>query len=69
VTLETPYSVRIVKIGSDLGDAMNAIREWLDSRKIEPIEFKTLPVDGGGIVLNICFRYEDEAHLFELAFS
>jgi hypothetical protein len=68
VTLDTRFSVRIEKTGSDLGGAMNAIREWLDSRKIEPVEFKTLPVDGGIIALNIRIRSEDEAYLFDREF-
>jgi hypothetical protein len=54
VSLDTPHS---------------EIRSWLDSRKIEPIEFKTLPLDGGAIALNIRFRSEDEAYLFERAFA
>lgn len=67
--LDTPFSVRIEKTGSDLGKTMNEIRSWLDSKKIEPIEFRTLPLDGSIIALNIRFRSQDEAYLFEHEFA
>ena len=52
-----------------LGDLMNEIRSWLDGRKIRPIEFKTLSRETGGVILEIKFRTEDEAYLFEQAFA
>ena len=52
-----------------LAEVMNEIRLWLDKRKIEPIEFKTLPADGGNITFDIRFHTQDEAYLFEQEFA
>ena len=40
MTLKSPFSVRIQKHGKALGDAMNEIRSWLDSHKIQPTDFR-----------------------------
>jgi hypothetical protein len=48
---------------------MNDIRLWLDSHKIEPVEFKTVPLDGGSIAFDIRFQSQEEASLFKQAFA
>jgi hypothetical protein len=40
----------------------------LDRNKIEPVEFTSEAKDGT-ITLDICFRSQDEAQLFERAFA
>ena len=63
---ENPRVVRIeAPIGSPLGEAMNAIRSWLDSHKIQPAAFKVLPAVG----FEIAFRQEDEAGRFREQFG
>jgi hypothetical protein len=61
VCIETP-------VGTPLGDSINDVRPWLDHHKIEPIEFK-LETKGGFITLEIRFRGQDEARLFERDFA
>jgi hypothetical protein len=63
------YSVHIeTPMGTSLGDAMNDIRSWLDTHKIEPINFTSHAI-GDAFVLDIRFRSQDEAHLFERDFQ
>jgi hypothetical protein len=50
-----------------LGQIMNEIRSWLDSKKIEPASFKPI-VAGGGILFEIGFRSQHEAELFQQEF-
>jgi hypothetical protein len=61
IYIETP-------VGTLLGDSMSEIRPWLDRHKIEPVEFKSEAKDGT-ITLDICFRRQDEAQLFERDFA
>ena len=61
-------AVRVqIPTGTPFGTAMNRIRIWLDANKIQPRNFR--PVDGHGIVFELDFRSEHEAHLFHAAFA
>jgi len=48
---------------------MNAIRTWLDHRKIEPVSFVPVAKADRGLGFEIAFNSEDEAHLFEQEFA
>jgi hypothetical protein len=48
---------------------MNDIRSWLDSHKIQPVDFRPGEGGPGTVAFEIRFRREDEAHLFEQAFT
>jgi hypothetical protein len=62
---ENPLIVRIdAPAANKLGDVMNAIRSWLDSRKIQPATFKVVP-DG----LEIAFLNDHEAAHFREQFG
>lgn len=65
MTLKSPVSVHIEKHEASLRDVMNQIRVWLDAHKIEPAEFRSDTPRHGAIALDIRFRNEDEARLFE----
>ena len=64
MALATPTVIR----AGNLGDTMNNIRTWLDSEKIEPVEFKTV-VSQAGIGFEISFRSEQEAERFQQRFT
>jgi hypothetical protein len=51
---------------SSFGEIMNAIRTWLDHRKIEPISFQPVAKAESGVGFEIAFKSEDEAHLTRL---
>ena len=57
IYIETP-------LGTPLGESIKEIRPWLDRFNIEPIEFKS-ETQHGVISLDIRFRSQDEALLFE----
>jgi hypothetical protein len=59
-----PTTVTLEKSTADLGYAMNEIRSWLDSRRIQPIRFKTSLRKTGDVAVEISFNTEDEAYLF-----
>jgi hypothetical protein len=61
---ESPTTVILEKSAADLGYAMNAIRSWLDGHRIQPVGFKTLPRETGGVAVEIRFDTEGEAFLF-----
>jgi hypothetical protein len=61
IYIETP-------VGTPLGIAITDIRAWLDCHKIEPVDFKPETKDGV-ITLDIHFRSQDEARLFEADFA
>jgi hypothetical protein len=64
----TPITITVKQpIGRPLGQTMNEIRSWLDSKKIEPASFKPI-VAGGGILFEIGFRSHHEAELFQQNF-
>lgn len=69
MTLISAHVVRVEQPEASLADIMNLIRLWLDSHKIEPAEFKTDTVKPGAIALDIRFKSEDEAQLFEQKFA
>ncbi|HEX3861094.1 MAG TPA: hypothetical protein VHY35_05325 [Stellaceae bacterium] len=53
--------------GTQLGTIMNEIRTWLDTQKIQPIEFKQA-VGQDGIRFELRFREQAEADRFQEAF-
>ena len=62
--------VRIVKpSAASIGKTMNDMRVWLDTKKIEPIEFKTHGLANGLVQIELGFLTEDEASLFERQFA
>ena len=61
IFIETP-------VGTPLGDSINDIRPWLDRHNIEPVAFES-ETKNGVITLDIRFRNEDEARLFERVFA
>lgn len=69
MTLKSPVSVQIENHEASFGDLMNQIRSWLDTHRIEPVEFKSETRSRGAIALDLRFRTEDEASLFEQKFG
>jgi hypothetical protein len=61
IFIETP-------VGTSLGGFINDICLWLDRHKIEPVDFTSETKDGV-ITLDIRFRSQDDAHLFERDFA
>ena len=61
IYIETP-------VGTRLGESIKDIRRSLDRHNIEPIEFKST-TQHGVIPLDIRFRSQDEARLFEGYFA
>jgi hypothetical protein len=47
---------------------MNEVRSWLDSQKIEPIDFRPV-VSRQGIGFEISFRAQEQADLFQQKFG
>ena len=67
--LNDPFSVMVrVFPGDPLGDAMNRIRTWLDSQKIQTASFTTAS-DAGGYAFTIGFKSIAEASRFRLEFA
>jgi hypothetical protein len=66
-----PHFVVRVEKKPDLsfGEIMNAIRTWLDHRKIEPISFEPVAKADSGVGFEIAFNSEDEAQLFQREFA
>jgi hypothetical protein len=69
MTLKSSLSVRVERPGKALGDAMNEIRLWLDGHKIQPCDFRSDTSVPGAEAFEIKFNREDEARLFERAFT
>jgi hypothetical protein len=70
MALNPPFVVRVEKKpDGSFGDIMNAIRTWLDHRKIEPVSFQPVANANRGVGFEIVFNSEDEAHLFEREFA
>ena len=69
MALKNSHCVHVEKPEGSFGAIMNDIRSWLDHRRIEPAEFKSLPTAPGVIALDIRFEHENEAQLFEQAFA
>ena len=70
MTLNPPFVVRVEKQPErSFGDIMNAIRTWLDHRKIEPVSFEPVAKADRGVGFEIAFNTEDEARLFQREFA
>jgi hypothetical protein len=69
VTLSSAFSIRVEKLRQGLGYAMSEIRSWLDTHKIEPADFRAHASVSGAVILEVTFKQEDEARLFERAFA
>jgi len=70
MALDPPFVVRVEKKpDGSFVDIMNAIRTWLDHRKIEPVSFVPVAKADRGLGFEIAFNSEDEAHLFEQEFA
>jgi hypothetical protein len=70
MALNSPFVVRVEKKPeSSFGDIMNAIRTWLDHRKIEPVSFEPVARADTGVGFEIAFNSEDEAQLFQREFA
>jgi hypothetical protein len=70
MALNPPFVVRVEKKPDrSFGDIMNAIRTWLDHRKIEPVSFEPVARADRGVGFEIAFNSEDEAQLFQREFA
>lgn len=69
MTLKSPLIVHVERPEKAFGLAMNEIRSWLDSHKIQPVDFRPGESGPGAVAFEIKFKREDEAHLFEQAFT
>lgn len=65
----SPFIVRVERSGKSFGAAMNEIRSWLDSHKIQPADFRPTESVPGDVAFEIRFQREDEARRFEQAFT
>jgi hypothetical protein len=61
--------VRVERPQKTFGEAMNEIRSWLDSHKIQPAVFNSDINTAGAVTFEIKFARDDEARLFEQAFN
>jgi hypothetical protein len=69
MTLTNPILVKLERpTGTPFGQIMNEVRSWLDSQKIQPVDFRPV-VSLQGIGFEIIFRTQEEAHLFKLKFG
>ena len=71
MALEPPavVHVEIRRGASSVGDTMNAIRTWLDHRKIQPESFRSVAETGDSVSFEIGFKSQAEAHLFRREFD
>ena len=69
MALNPPFTVRVEKPEMMLANTMIEMRSWLDNHRVKPVEFKIAMAGMPGIVFAIRFRREEEATLFERAFS
>jgi outer membrane lipoprotein-sorting protein len=68
MVLSSSITLRVESLpGTPFGDTMNEIRMWLDSQKIQPLDFKTV-AGGAGLGFEIRFRNQDEATRFRERF-
>lgn len=68
MTQSSPFIVRVERSGKAFGAAMNEIRSWLDSHRIQPIDFRPGEAAPGAVAFEIKFGREDEARQFERDF-
>jgi hypothetical protein len=67
--MTNPILVKLERpTGTPFGEIMNEVRSWLDSQKIEPIDFKPV-VSSQGIGFEISFRAKEQAELFQRTFG
>ena len=69
MALNPAFIVCVERKPRAFGVTMNEIRNWLDHCKIQPASFKPVAHADSGVVFEIAFKSEDEAHLFEAAFG
>jgi hypothetical protein len=69
MTLTSSFSVRVERPGKTFGDAMTEIRSWLDSHKIQSTGFTSDTKAPGPVAFVVRFAPEEEARLFEQAFT
>ncbi len=63
------FSVRVERPGEAFGEAMSEIRSWLDAHKIQPTAFNSDTTRPGAVAFEIKFARDDEARLFQQAFT
>jgi hypothetical protein len=69
MTLGIPSVIRTETLrDTPLGSTMAEIRMWLDSEKIEPVEFKTV-VSRGAVGFEISFKRDRDAERFQQRFG
>ena len=66
---KSPFTVRVEKPATTLGDAMKEMRTWLDNTALEPVEFKIAVAGVADIAFDVTFRTSAEAMRFEQAFT
>lgn len=69
MTPKFPLSVRVERPQKTFGEAMSEIRTWLDAHKIQPGAFNSNAKPADAVTFEIRFVREDEARLFEQAFT
>jgi hypothetical protein len=69
MTQNSPLIIRVERPGKAFGTAMNEIRFWFDSHKIQPADFRPGPSNPGTVAFEIKFKREDDACLFEHTFT
>jgi hypothetical protein len=69
MAVDPPFTIRIEKPETALAETMNEMRTWLDSHRVQPVEFKIAMTGIPGIVFDVQFQTEDEAVLFERVFA
>ena len=68
MALIPPFTIRVETHEAALAETMHEMRTWLDKHRVQPIEFKIAMTGMPGVALDIQFRSEDEAVLFEQVF-
>jgi len=66
----SPFIVHVEKKpGVSFGETMRDARFWLDRHQIETVSFRTVTSAVTGVGFDIGFNIEDDASLFNQAFS
>jgi hypothetical protein len=63
----SPIMIRIEPRETSLAQIMNEVRAWLDSNKIEPVDFKTI-ISHRGVGCELRFQKHEQADLFKREF-
>ena len=69
MALDPPFTIRIEKPEVALAETMAEMRSWLDKHRVQPVHFKIAMTGLPGTAIDIQFRSEDEAVLFERVFA